>query len=90
MITHLTRFTSNEITSIIKVNVFPEIHVMVSRVTVFDKMRENSYLQKGPCITLVKSKTNTNQSISFKFISLSSNQSFETNPIQFGHKPQLA
>ena len=87
---HLTRSMSNEITSIMKVNVLLEIHALVSRVTVFDEICENSYLRKSPYISLFEPKINTNHSISFKFISLSSKQSFESNSIQFGHKPQLA
>ena len=41
---HLTCSMSNEIKSIIKVNVLLKIHALVSRVTVFNEIRENSYL----------------------------------------------
>ena len=82
---HFAHFKLNGIESITEIDVLFEIHMLVSRVTVFDEIRENSYLRKSPCITLFKSKINTNHSISFKFISLSSNQSFGTNSIQFGH-----
>ena len=82
---HLIQLTSNAIVSITKANVLLEIHAMVSRVTVFDKMRGNSYLRKSPCFPLFESKTNSNHSVSFITISLSSNQSFETNSIQLKH-----
>ena len=90
MSAHLTNLKPNGLKSITKVNILFEIHTMVSGVIVFDKIRRNSYLRKRPCITLSKYKININHSTSFKFISSNSNQSFETNSIQFYHKPQLA
>ena len=72
-----------------KVNVLFEIHTLVSRVTVFDKIRKNPYLQKSPYLTLFESKINSIHLVSSKFISLSLIQSFETNSIHFGHKLQL-
>ena len=82
---YLTRSMSNEITPIMKVNVLLEIHVLVSRVTVYDKIRKNSYLQNSPFSLLVESKTNPIILILFKFTSLSLIQSFETNLSHSGH-----
>ena len=45
---HLINLRSNEIKCIMKVDVLFEIHTLVSRISVFDEIRENSYLQKGP------------------------------------------
>ena len=45
---HLTNFKSNALESIMKINVLFEIHALVSRISVFDEIRENPYLQKGP------------------------------------------
>lgn len=70
---HLINFKSNAIASIMKVNILLEIHVLVSRVTVFNEIYENSYLQKSPCTKWFNSKINSNHSISFKFILLSLN-----------------
>ena len=41
---HLIQFSSNEFKSIMEVDVLFEIHVLVSRVTVFNEIRENPYL----------------------------------------------
>ena len=48
---HLNQFTPNEIATITEVNVLLEIHMRVSRVSVFDEIRVISYLRKSPCIT---------------------------------------
>ena len=48
MKTHLTNLRSNETKCIMKVDVLFEIHTLVSRISVFNEVRENSYLQKGP------------------------------------------
>ena len=45
---HLINLRSNEIKCIMKVDVLFEIHTLVSRISTFDEIRENSYLQKGP------------------------------------------
>ena len=52
------------------------MHVMISRVTKFDKIRDNPYLRKSPCSSLFESNINLINLVSFKFISLSSIQSF--------------
>ena len=48
MKTHLINLKSNETKCVMKVDVLFEIHTLVSRIFVFDEIRENSYLQKGP------------------------------------------
>ena len=48
MKTPLINLRLNETKCIMKVDVLFEIHTLVSRISVFDKIRENSYLQKGP------------------------------------------
>ena len=48
MKTPLINLRSNETKCIMKVDVLFEIHTLVSRIFVFDEIRENSYLQKGP------------------------------------------
>ena len=45
---HLINLRSNGIECIMKVDVLFEIHTLVSRISVFDEIRENLYLQKGP------------------------------------------
>ena len=45
---YLINFRSNEIKCIMKVDVLFELLALVSRISVFDEIRENSYLQKGP------------------------------------------
>lgn len=45
--THLIHFKSNENKPITKVDVF-KLHMMVSKVTIFDKIRENPYSRKSP------------------------------------------
>ena len=70
---HLIQFSPNELKFITEIDVLFEIHVLVSRVTVFDEIRENSYMRKSPCITWFKPKTNSNHSITLIIISLSSN-----------------
>lgn len=82
---HLIRFTSYAITLIMKVKVFFEIRALVSRVTVFNKIRKKLYLQKSSYSFLFESIINSLSLISFKFTSLNPNQSFEANSIQFGH-----
>ena len=70
---HLIQFTSNRIAPITKVNALFEIHALVSGVTMFDEIHENSYLRKDPCTTWFKSKINSTYLISFIIIPLSSN-----------------
>ena len=48
MKTHLVNLKSNETKCIMKVDVLFKIHTWVSRISVFDEIRENLYLQKGP------------------------------------------
>ena len=48
MKTHSINLRLNETKCIMKVNVLFEIHTLISRISVFDEIRENSYLQKGP------------------------------------------
>ena len=85
MKTHLTNLMSNEIKCIMKVDVLFEIHTLVSRISVFDEIRENPYLQKGPLFTLFEFKLILINSIPLKFTSLSLIQSFEINPSHFVH-----
>ena len=47
---HLNQFMLNEIATTTKVNVLLEIYVRVSRVSVFDEIREISYLRKSSYI----------------------------------------
>ena len=70
---HLINFKSNGIKSIIKVNVFFEIHAMVSRVTVSDEICENPYLRESPCSFLFEPKFSLSL---IQIYSLSSIQSF--------------
>ena len=70
---HLIQFKSNVIVSTTKVNVLHEIRLLVSRVTVFDEIQGNLYLRKNSCTTWFKSRINSNHSITFIIISLSSN-----------------
>ena len=50
---HLSHFKSNALKSIMKVDVLFEIHVLVSKVSVFDEIRENPYLRKKSLAYLV-------------------------------------
>ena len=68
-----------------KVDVLFEIQARVSRVTVFDKIRENSFLHQSSHSHSFESKTNSINLVSSKSISLSSIHLFETNSTQFGH-----
>ena len=88
--TPLINLRSNETKCIMKVDVLFEIHTLVSRISVFDEIRENSYLQKGPQFTLVEFKLILINSIPSKFTSLGLIQSFEINSSHFVHKSQLA
>ena len=49
---YLINFKPNGLKSTTKVNVLFEIHALVSRVSVFDEIRENSYLRKSPRLSL--------------------------------------
>ena len=82
---HLTNFKSNALEYIMKINVLFEIHALVSRISVFDEIRESPYLRKSPCSTLFEPKLNLINLVPFNFISLSSIQSFETNLSLFCH-----
>ena len=82
---HLIHYKSSAIALITKVNVLFEIQLLVSRATIFDKIRENLYLRKSSCFPLFESKLNPISSISFIIIPLSPNQSLETNFIELGH-----
>lgn len=70
---HLIQFSSNELKSTTEVNVHFEIHARVSKVSVFDGIRGNSYLRKSPCNPQSKPKTISIHSITLFTFSLSSN-----------------
>ena len=85
MKTHLINLKSNETKCIMKIDVLFEIHMMVLRISAFDEIRENPYLQKGPQFTLFEFKLILINSIPSRFTSLGLIQSFETNPTHLAH-----
>ena len=68
-----------------KINVLFEIHALVSRISVFDEIRESPYLRKSSCSTLFEPKLNLIKLVPFQSIQLCLMQSFETNLSLFGH-----
>ena len=56
----LTNLKSKLIKCVMKVIVLIEIHTMVSKMTVFDEIRENLYLHKSPSIHWFESKNSFN------------------------------
>ena len=82
---HLIQFTSNGVAPITETNVLLEIHAWASRVSVFGELRRNLYLRKSLRISQSKPKTISIDLITFHYLSLGSNESFEVISIQFGH-----
>ena len=82
---HLIHFKSNGLKPMTKVNVLFQIQALVSRVTVFDKIRGNSYLRKSPRSSLFETTLNLTKSIPFESNSLSLTHSFETKLSHYGH-----
>ena len=76
---HLIQFTSYGIATVMEVHILVEIHVRVSRVSLFDKIRENSYLRKSPHISQSKSKLNSIHLLPYHLAQIAHLRQFQFN-----------